>query len=452
MGGRLTVRVGSLGVAALLAVTASAQSPIEGVLQGISATPPQRSIGDVIEDICPPGQGLVADLQARCDEIVFGSLALGGQFDLAGSRSGLQAMAPEEDSVVGVTQTDLGAGETDLAARRIELARSGIAARSGLTVNGRYAAFDGEEPVGRAAGAGGTGPWTLFLDVAYAVSDRAGTARQSGFDADTWAVLGGVEYDFSGRSFLGAGLGYTFTDADIDQNGGSVEAGEIQLQIYGTHYLGDRLHLDATVGYSRADIDQERAVRYSILNVTATGTTTVNQLALSDTDSDTVWARATLGYDIYRGAWTLMPFATLEVAHVEIDGFTERMSNPAAPGSGLATRIDDQEITSVPLSLGLQAAHSSRTRWGQFTPQVVGELVYEFDNEQDDITGRFVGDSSGTTFSLPTDGPDRLYGRITAGATLALGDATTGTIAYQGLLGFRDLDIHAFQLSLRHRW
>ncbi len=449
MGGRLTWITRSLGVAALLTGTASAQSPIQGVLQGISTTPPQSSVGAVIEIICPPGQGLVADLQARCNEIVLSTVV--GQRDVPGSRAGLQAMAPEEDSVVGVTQSDLSAGETDLAARRIDLARSGTAGRSGLTVNGRAVAFDGGQPVGMAAGAG-TGPWNLFLDVAYAYSERDATVRQSGFDADTWAVLGGVEYDFSRRGFLGAGLGYSYTDAEIDQNGGSVESGEVQLQLYGTYYLSDRLHLDGTVGYSRADIDQERAVRYSILNVAATGTTTVNQLALSDTDSDTLWASASLGYDIYRGPWTLMPFATLEVARIDIDGFTERMSNPGAAGSGLATQIDDQEITSVPLSLGLQISHTSRTSWGEFTPQLVGEFVYEFDNEQDAITGRFVGDSSGTTFVLPTDKADSTYGRVTVGATLALGDATTGTVAYQGLLGYRDLDVHAFQLSFRHRW
>jgi len=441
-----SVLAGSL----LLTATAAAQSPIQGVLTGIATTPPQAAVGAVIEVICPPQQGLVADLQARCNEIVLSTLV--NQRDVNGSRDGLQAMASEEDSVVGTTQSDLGAGETDMATQRIELARSGTANRSTLTVNGRSVALAGGDASGVAAGGGATGPWNVFVDAPYAYSDRDATARQSGFDANTWSVLGGVEYDFSPKAFAGAAVGYSSTNASIDQNGGKVDSDEYQFQLYGSYYLNDRLHLDGTAGYSHADIDQQRAVRYSILNVTATGFTNVNQLALSSTNSDTWWGSAALGYDIYHGDWTFMPFVSIEVSSVSIDGLTERMSNPGAAGSGLAVQLDSQDITSVPLSLGLQASHTSGTRWGRLTAQVMGEFVYEFDNQQDPITGRFVGDSNGVTFALPTDEADSTYGRVTVAATLDFNDATSGTFAYQGLLGFQHLDVYAFQLSLRHRW
>ncbi len=102
---------------------AQAQSPIEGDLQTISATPPQDAIGEVIEDICPPPVGdLVDDLQDRCDEIVVGGVGGG---DIPGAQEGLQAMAPEENSAVGTSSIEVSGAQIDNIGARLGALRRG---------------------------------------------------------------------------------------------------------------------------------------------------------------------------------------------------------------------------------------------------------------------------------------------------------------------------------------
>jgi hypothetical protein len=108
-------------------VSTYAQSPIEGDLQTISATPPQDAIGEVIEDICPPGMGLVEDLQARCNEIVVGGVAdiPGGGGDIPGAQEGLQAMAPEENAAVGTSSIEVSGAQIDNIGARLGALRRG---------------------------------------------------------------------------------------------------------------------------------------------------------------------------------------------------------------------------------------------------------------------------------------------------------------------------------------
>ena len=325
---------------------------LEAQLVGISQTPPQASVAAVIANVCPKLSG-GGDLQVRCTEIVVNGSTVGGApQDVAGSRAGLQGMAAAEDSVLGVTQSDVKQGESQFVAQRISLARtSAKAGRSTIAVNGKHMPIGGDQKRGLSAGGLGTGPWNLFVDLAYADSDRDATARQSGFDADSWLVRAGLEYDYSQDGFVGGALSYTRTDASLDASGGTVETDDYQVFAYGTRYLNAAWHIDGSLGFSYAKMDTERAVRYQIAAVGG-GVTSVDQLALSDTNASTLWADVMLGYDINRPGWIAMPYAKLQIARVKIDGFTERMSKPGEAGSGLATQIDDQGITSVPVALG----------------------------------------------------------------------------------------------------
>ena len=148
----------------------------------------------------------------------------------------------------------------------------------------------------------------------------------------------------------------------------------------------------------------------------------------------------------------ISPFARLEWADIDIDGFTERMSNPGAPGSGLATRIESQSLTTLPLSLGVQVGTDYRTAWGRFHPRLLLAWVHEFENDAEDIVGRFVDDTSGTPFRLPTDRPDRDFAQLAVGGVLELSERASLQLSYQTVLGMRHLSLHAGQLAFRYRW
>ena len=132
---------------------------LEAQLVGISQTPPQASVAAVIANVCPKLSG-GGDLQVRCTEIVVNGSTVGGApQDVAGSRAGLQGMAAEEDSVLGVTQSDVKQGESQFVAQRISLARtSAKAGRSTIAVNGKHMPIGGDQKRGLSAGGLGTRP------------------------------------------------------------------------------------------------------------------------------------------------------------------------------------------------------------------------------------------------------------------------------------------------------
>jgi hypothetical protein len=75
--------------------------------------------------------------------------------------------------------------------------------------------------------------------------------------------------------------------------------------------------------------------------------------------------------------------------------------------------------------------------------------VHEFENDNEDTRGRLVDDRSGSTFLLPTDDPDRDYGSVTAAMTADFRNGWYGHVLYQGLIGYSDLSVHAFEVGAR---
>ena len=63
--------------------------------------------------------------------------------------------------------------------------------------------------------------------------------------------------------------------------------------------------------------------------------------------------------------------------------------------------------------------------------------------------GRLVDDTSGSIFLLPTDSPDRNYGNVTAGLTADFRNGWSGHVLYQGLVGYKDLNLNMFEIGAR---
>jgi outer membrane autotransporter protein len=203
------------------------------------------------------------------------------------------------------------------------------------------------------------------------------------------------------------------------------------------------------VGYTESDHDQTRNVIYTIGGPGSglgAGSNTINNSAVSDTESDEISVSVTAGRNFFFDSWTLNPYGRIEYADIEIDGFTERMSQTTALGSGLALQIDDQDFESLMMTFG----GTLSTQWAQrYFPQVSVEYVHEFKNNNVPITGRFVNDSSATTFTLLTDQADRNFVNVAAGITALITDSVSGFFRYQGLFAYEDLDIHTFEVGVR---
>lgn len=409
---------------------------ITGQLQAVTDNPTQRGVAEVIECICPPGNLLGADLQNRCNEIA-GEILTGG--DVSGALNGLQAMGAEEDSLLSSTQVDSNnnAQVNDIGNRQAAL-RSGLVSQLDINMNGQSSGIAAGDGFSNLAG------WNFFITGNYGTGDKDTTSRESGFDMDSYGLTVGADTAIGEEMIAGMAFGYTLIDADVTNDGGKLETDSFSFLGYASYFPSTAWYVDGVFGYTHSTYDQDRRIVYTIAG------TPINQTAFSDTDSDEVFAGVTVGYDFYQGnGWTIGPYGKLNASHVEIDGFTESISNPLAAGSGLAVAIEDQEYTSVTLALGGQIFKQIPMSWGDLYPQLTLEYVHEFDNDNAPIVGRFVDDTSATRFSLPTDEPDRDYANVGIGATASFGDGQTAFFNYQGLYGYSDLNIHAIEIGIR---
>ena len=461
---RLSLQRLALSASIWLAIGADvhAQSVIPGpganggggpTLRAAGQTPPQQVTGELIGIICPASPSILgSDLQARCDEIAVGIIGGG---DISGGLAGLQGMAAEENSAVQTTEVDASAAQTDELRERLEQRRKEDEEKESafnVTVDGRRLTasdlFDTPRGGGASADYAGSGRWGVFLNGNFGLGDKDSTARESGFDLNSYGVTGGVDYKLTVQSIVGLAVGYTTQDVDLDRNGGKVDTDGVSVSLYGGYYPSAQSYVNAIVSYAASNHDQERTVAYQIAALPG-GTTTVNQRALSETDSNEIAGSVEAGYDFYRDRWVLTPYGRFNVAHTEIDGFTERMSSPTAPGSGLALQIDEQDFTSITAAIGGRVATAIATNSFDLFPQAGVEYVHEFDNDNEDTTGRLVDDRSGSTFLLPTDEPDRNYGNVSAGLTADFRNGWTAHALYQGLIGYSDLNVHAFEIGAR---
>ncbi len=450
----------SLALAAALGAFAGgahAQSPIEGELQANTTTTPQRILAKTVEDICPPGNLLVDDLQARCNEIAVASLS--GD-DIAGANNGLQGMAPEENSAVQRTSIGMASDQQNNVGARLAALRSGVrgASLKGLTFNLDGRQFTGEQLLGRAdrpqgGGAGADfddlGAWGFFMNGHIGWGDKDATDRESGFEFDRFSLTAGVDYRFSNNAVAGAALGYSSSDSDLKRDGGSLEHDGYSLHLYGSFQPTDNSYIDATLGAGTASNDQFRRIRYSVPSLTAPGLTVVDQTASASPDSDFLDLTIGAGMEFGSGSFSYGPHARFSYRKVDVDSFRESMSNPTGPGSGLGLFIDSQEFTSKTLTLGVHAANAFSTSWGVLMPQIGVEWTHEFEDGAESINGYLLGDSTQTYFFLPTDASDSDYFTVDLGVSALFANGKTVFVNYSGLLGYSNLDSHQISAGMR---
>ncbi|MCB1748410.1 MAG: autotransporter outer membrane beta-barrel domain-containing protein [Gammaproteobacteria bacterium] len=433
-----------LAAVAAGALATGVEDFVSAELRRVSDSPVQSAVGTVIGQICPSGTIITdADLQARCDEIAVAGVVNPAASKLPGVRDALQAMGDEEAAVVATSKVDGKGAQVDAIGQRLSALRAG-----GGVTGGVVQRANGFDWAGGAAGDGAAAPWGFWVSGMYANSDRDTTAREAGFEADDYGVTFGVDYAVSDMLVLGLAGGYRNTDADIDNNGGKLDSDSYSVFAYWSLYPSDNFFVDATVGYTNSDHDQERNIIYSIAAVGG-GTTTVNNTALSDTDSDEWSASVAAGRRYDFGNWALTPQARFEYADVEIDGFTESMANTAAAGAGLALQVASQSYETMQTAAGATLGTHFDTSWGAVFPEISFEYVHEFKNNNDPVRSFFVNDSSRTTIVLLTDRPDRNFFNVGAGLSTAFSDSLSGYVRYQGLFGYRDLDVHMVEVQLR---
>jgi outer membrane autotransporter protein len=289
------------------------------------------------------------------------------------------------------------------------------------------------------------GRYGAFFNLKYRWGDEDQTRFQPKYDFDGWGAVAGLDYRFSDQAVGGVALNYMKDDVDYADNRGDMTTESWGLSGYGTLYLDNGLFLDGLIGYNWGEYDLKRDLIYS------TGPQNVVQTARSKPDARMFSFSVGAGYTLATGAFSITPMARLEYVDNDVDGFTERMSNPSTDGGAMAVSMDSATYTSFTSRLGVQIARAFSHSWGVVLPSLRLDWVHEFDNDQQDVPGRFIGDiqPNGTPFFVITNNPDRDYFDLALAVSGQFAEGRSAYISYNTLLDFNDLNYNAVNAGVR---
>lgn len=425
----------------------------------------EASVGVAVENLCP---SLVArskagendpaqlDLQVRCTEMV---QAQSKGESPEGTGLVLRAATAEEAATQGTQAVELSALQGFNILTRLEQLRTASSGSPAFAYNEESGMVTFNHDYGGSAGDGTFGPWSIFLNGALATGDRDETDNEAGFDFDGAAITLGADYRSGDSTFFGLSLTWSQADADL-VNGSKVETDGVGLLGYFTTYTSNDLFIEGVLGFGQRDYDQLRKIDYSVS--TSSGSTQVNQDANSSTDGDEIVASIGVGKDFTRDADTFTVTGYLAYLDLDIDGYQESISGNTNPGFGLGLEVDKQTIESLRSVIGLQWSRAISTSRGVTVPFVRGDWIHEFKNDARETrarfdndpytTGGFVlpdGSPASSTFVLFTEDPDRDYFRLGAGASSVWSKGWQGFLAFDALLGLKNINAYGLTLGVR---
>ena len=279
-----------------------------------------------------------------------------------------------------------------------------------------------------AESAGGGGPWFKVLGH---YGDRDEVDGLPGGDYTIGGGAAGADWAFaSGKSRLGAAVGYTTTDVDIDDG----SEGEADNLIYGVYfeYEGEVAFANIAVGGGSNEFDHTRSVFVG----------DQLQQAGAEYDGTSVGARGEAGMSVpFRGGlrdtWLFEPTLRVDYLLVDLDPYTEQ------GGAGL--RMDADDIEAVEMSLLLRARRSSAADYG-LAPRMHMGVVHQVAIDDREWTATDV--NSGVGIVLPGDDDDDTALSVGVGADLTISHRVSGFFDYVGEFS-GDAQTHTIYAGLR---
>ena len=411
---------------------------------------------DVIADSCT-SERVSEALQEACEELVQAAASE----DTSGIAEALREITPEKATKgnVAVRQNNR-VQNRNLGDRMIAL-RSGVRGVSlrGLTASlGDYrgSVEDIVQMIADAIGplGGGAGEledtllsgsrWGYFLSGELSKGDKDETARTSGFDFENRVITTGIDYRLRDNLILGAAVSFLDGENDIDRDGGSLDSDGHAFSLYGTWYR-ENLFVDLSVSMGAMEYEQSRRIVYQL------GTrASVDNRFDAKYDGDSVGVFAGFGWNLIRKQWNINLRATFDYLDSDLDAFTETARSTA--GAGWAVFLDKQNQSWLTGTATATASYVFTPRWGVMIPFIEVDLVHEFDNDPQALTGRFLGDLQGESLSVLTDDPDRNYVRVRAGASVQLPGGFAAFADYGRLFAFDNWGEHTISAGIRYEF
>ncbi len=245
--------------------------------------------------------------------------------------------------------------------------------------------------------------WGMWARGNYSFGEKDRNSSSPSFDADQWAMVGGLDYRFNDKLVGGVSLAYGQSSIEFNpRDEGGLDTDTWAISLYGSAYAARNLYFDAIVNVAKADYGADRNITY------VDGNGLVNVDARGDTDGMTYSAGLSGGYDFLLGGFTLSPTLGFFYIDATIDGFTEQGAG------GLNLIYDEQTFQSFTGNLGFRVTYAWNLSWGVLLPHLRVDYVREFKNDADVFGVRFAADPNATSappILVETDNPDESYWR-----------------------------------------
>lgn len=321
---------------------------------------------------------------------------------------------------------------------------------------------DDKDGVPRGAHGGGSGDAATFLDGKLGLwasgkfesADKNYSSNAFAYSIHDNTATVGADYRISDS--LVAGLAYTGSSIDVpfSANLGRMTLSENGFNLYTSFYRGS-FYADLLAGYGNSALDSTR-------NLSFTNTTTpetVNQQAVGHSTVRNLLAGISIGDTLTWRRWhmfSVTPEASLTYRQAHLDAFTETVSQPDGPGSGLALSYGDTTLESLQLSAGVRLGLTLSTPWGVVQPQLHSDYVSELLDSPSTFTASFaaaanLGGAAATPIAIQSDVPDNHFFSTGASLSMTFTHGITAFFDYDFLTGTRYISAHTISIGVRYQ-
>jgi outer membrane autotransporter protein len=272
---------------------------------------------------------------------------------------------------------------------------------------------------------------------------------QPGFDFHNASITAGIDYRFTADFVAGIALGYNRNHSSLDQDSGKVDVDGYSVNGYFTWYRND-FYLEGSAILGWLDYDLRRNINYQIDSLASSGgLTTINQTAKASPGGDQNSLALSFGRDFNYQAWTFGPYVRGIYSHLNLDGFSETMSDPGAQGGGLGTSVERRSATSELAVLGGRVSYATSFDWGVLVPNALLEWNHEFNNDAHNVVSRFLADPTQTPIVLTDTPPDTNYFNIGIGLNAVLPKGRSGFVYLEHLAGYSGAHENRLSIGIR---
>lgn len=409
-----------------------------GIQASIITDTPESQVALTFDSLCPQLEEnknqLTIQQQALLDQCNAIQQAISEGKNIEVSKV-LRQISPEEVAVQSVVGTGFGSQQASNIAARLNSVRSGTNQLSfsnlgflnhGQSIPLAYmlnSLFAVDEDKSGETGSLLNNRLSLFASGNLSLGNRSATAREDGFEFDSYGITLGGDYRIRPTTFAGLALGVSKSEVQIAQSGGDLNANGFSLSGYGNHNINDQWYVDGFVSLGSNKFDMNRAIKFDLNN------NVVNRTASSDTKGFQQAVSVGSGYQVYDGALSATFSGTLHFSRLNIDAFSETGAQE------LSLNIGKQTISSAVSSIGAQLQYTHSARWGILIPFISLSWQHEFIDDPNSITGSFASDQFNSSFTIKTEREDNNYFYNAQGITMVLPHGISAFIKMENVLG-----------------